>query len=729
MIGFVVVSHSARLAEGICELAAQMAQGKVRLAPAGGASDAENPIGTDAFKVVQAIEGVYSEHGVLVLMDLGSALLSAEMAIELLSDDKRAHVRLLPGPIVERAVEAVSLAAAGASMAEILAGPSGSAAEGAEESLEITVTDPAGLHARPAAGVVRVSRRFDARVTVNGRDAASINDLLGLGARRGDRVRISARGPEAAKAVHAVAEALAAPPGLPGSEGIAIGPVMKVREVTAPVKARTVDDPRAENERLLEAIRRAEAETRSLRDSAGPQEAGIFDAQLLFLEDPAVVARASRIILEERHSAAFAWQTAAGELPTADTKDLVGRVLRILSPEATTLIQPRQPSILVAHDLTPSQVKELDPRLTLGLCLESGATSAHSVILARAMGIPAVVGLGPLISTLADGMTVGIDGAKGAIWIEPAENELAELERRRGEWLESRRTAAVLRHKPACTRDGRRIRVFANISGVAEAAEAIANGAEGVGVLRTEFLFLKRNSPPDEDEQFEAYRAIAETLGDRPLVIRTLDIGGDKPLPYVEIGEEANPFLGWRGLRLTLERRDLLETQLRAIVRASPGRHIEILLPMVSSVDEVRQVRKLLGTSDLGVGVMIEVSAAVAIADQLAREAAFFSIGTNDLSQYVMAADRTNARVAALADPLQPPVLRMVRQAVEAGRAAGIPVTLCGEVAANTQATPLLLGLGLEEFSVSAPLIPGLKQAISQSSMAEAEEIARRALF
>jgi phosphocarrier protein FPr len=330
------------------------------------------------------------------------------------------------------------------------------------------------------------------------------------------------------------------------------------------------------------------------------------------------------------------------------------------------------------------------------------------------MGIPAVVGAGAAVSELTDGSTIAIDGETGAVWLNPTPEEIAELERRRREWLESRRAAETDRHKPAYTRDGRRIRVLANISGVQEAAAAIDCGAEGIGVLRTEFLFLNRTSPPGEDEQYEAYRAIAAMLGDRPLVIRTLDIGGDKPLPYVEIEQEANPFLGLRGIRLTLQRRNLLEPQLRAIVRAGRGHRIEILLPMVSTVDEVRQVKQILGACDLPVGVMIETPAAVAIAEDLARAAAFFSIGTNDLAQYVMAADRTNPRVAALADPLQPAVVKMMRQTIEAARAAGIPVTLCGEVAADTKATRLLLDLGFEEFSVSAPLIPGLKRAIAQ---------------
>jgi phosphocarrier protein FPr len=363
------------------------------------------------------------------------------------------------------------------------------------------------------------------------------------------------------------------------------------------------------------------------------------------------------------------------------------------------------------------------------------------VILARAMGIPVVAGLGPGISALADGTIVAVDGEQGTLWISPDAGQVQALEGRRQSWLAARRAAELERHKPAATRDGRRIRVLANISGVAEAAQALACGAEGVGVLRTEFLFLGRAAAPGEEEQVAAYRAIAEALGGRQLNIRALDIGGDKTLPYVEIGEEANPFLGWRGIRVMLSRRDLFRTQLRAILRAGATQAVELLLPMITSLDELRETKAMVGEAEaelereglpfrrnIGIGVMIEVPAAVAVADRLAREASFFSIGSNDLIQYVMAADRTNSRVAPIADPFQPAVLRMIRQTIEAGRGGGIGVALCGELAGDPLAAPLLLGLGLEEFSVSAPLIPELKRAISCWSAPEAEGVAQEAL-
>ncbi|HEY2013404.1 MAG TPA: phosphoenolpyruvate--protein phosphotransferase [Bryobacteraceae bacterium] len=795
MIGIVVVSHSARLAEGVCELAAQVAQGKVLLAPAGGTDDPQNPIGTDAFRVMQAIESVYSPDGVLVFMDLGSAVLSAETALELLDEDKRAHVRLCSAPVVEGAISAASLAAAGAAIEEILremrAAPQAAPAPptGPVDERLVTITNRLGLHARPAAQLLRLVRRFQSRVTIENVshpagpfEANGIHGILSLGARQGHQLRLRAEGPDAPRAL-AELEAFIqsgsgdreerrepAPPGIqaPGaralagiaaSAGIAIAPLFRLRPAHIRYDAREVEDPEAQRERLLAAIRAAQDETRTLYDwaarNATGDEAAIFDAQSLFLEDPALLDAASQMVLDRRVNAEFAWQESSARIAAeiralddpylrarvADVEDIAARVLRRLSGGATLPLHLQQPSILAAHDLTPSQVQEFDPALVLGLCLESGSASSHSVILARALGIPVVAGLGPSLSALPEGTIVALDGERGTVWISPDSNEVEALNRGRAQWLDGRRKAGLDRHRPAATRDGRAIKVLANISGVAEAADAVSFGAEGVGVLRTEFLFLHRTSAPGEEEQVAAYRAIAQALGGRPLIVRTLDVGGDKSLPYVDIGEEANPFLGWRGIRITLGRRDLFRTQLRAILRAGADHAVSLLLPMVASLDELRETKTILREveaelhseavpfrKNIAVGVMIEVPAAVALAPELAREAAFFSIGSNDLIQYSMAADRTNSRVAALADSFQPAVLRMIRQAVEAGRSAGIDVTLCGELAADPLATPLLLGMGLAEFSVSAALVPGLKQAIARWTIPEAEAIARKAM-
>ncbi len=817
MIAFVIVCHSAKLAEGVCELASQAAQAKVRLAAAGGTVDPKNPIGTDAFKVLQAIESVYSEDGVLVLMDLGSAVLSAETALDLLPENKRSRVRLCPAPLVEGAVGAVSQAAAGAGLDEIIreaqaaleakiaqihvgvaagvAPPKPMAEPDSSEPWHeavVTLPNRLGLHARPAAQLIRLARRFHARITIENLsapagpfDAVSITGVLSLGARQGHQLRIRAQGFEAhqalieltafiasgcgesesldvALATTSPAPAQPAPGeliGIAASAGIAIGPLARLRPNVVQATARTVDNAEAEWQRLQMAIRAAQEETRALYDwakaHAGEYEAGIFDAQLLFLEDPDLIGSASHSILTDHWNAEFAWEIATGKLAerlrsledpylrarAADVEDVTSRVIARLTGLGSAPIHLLQPSIVAAHDLAPSEVKEFDPGLVLGVCLETGSATAHSVILLRAMAIPVVVGLGPGLSAIADGTTLATDGQQGRVWASPDADEARKIDNRREAWLAARRAAQQTRQKPAATRDGHRIRVLANLKSVDETAEALDCGAEGVGLLRTEFLFLAREVPPSEEDQLIAYRTVAEALASRPLVIRTLDIGGDKPVPYIEVGEEANPELGWRGIRVTLDRRDLLRTQLRAILRAGCGHSVDIMFPMVSTLDELREAKAALVQvetelerdgipfqKDSKVGIMVEVPATVAVADQLAREANFFSIGSNDLVQYVMAADRTNARVAPLADPFQPAVLRMLHEAIQAGRKAGIGVCLCGELAADALATPVLIGMGLEQFSVSAKLIPELKQAIARWTLAEAQAIACRAL-
>lgn len=803
MIGLVVVSHSARLAEGVCELAEQVARGGVRLAAAGGSGDPEHPLGTDAFGVLQAIESVWDSDGVIVFTDIGSAVLSAETALEMLDAERRGRVCLCPAPVVEGAVAAAAQAAAGAALAEIVeeaARAAGAkripqAGEDRTATLDavVTIGNPHGLHARPAARLVRLARRFQARVDVENVtrrtgpvSAAGINGLLALGARRHDQLRVTSNGPDAAAALAEVrrfletgcGEAATAPltdagtaaprrtgrqgeiHGLPGSAGIAIGPLERFQAV-GPILdlGRNPDQPHGELERLRASLSAARQETRALESwalaHAGDDEAGIFAAQSLLLEDAEMAGAAARLINDDGLTAEAAWRRVTSELArrigssedaylasrSADVSDAAERVLHKLGGGRGGTLRLTRPCVVAAHDLTPSEVQQLDPALVLGVCLEMGSAGAHSIILARSMGIPAVVGLGPEMGAVPEGATVALDGAAGTVWVSPAAEQTLALEGARERWLAARAAAAVERSKPARTHDGALVTVLANIGSVAEAAEAVAQGAAGVGVLRTEFLFLHRTAPPDEEEQMAAYRAIADTMDGRPLTIRTLDIGGDKPVPYIDAGEESNPFLGWRGIRLTLARRDILRTQLRAILRAAAGRNVEILLPMISSLDEVRQARALVAEVEnelsrqnevfcrgVALGVMIEVPAAAAIADQLAREASFFSIGTNDLVQYLMAADRTNPRVSPLADALQPAVLRLVRDVVGAGRTAGIGVTLCGELAADTLATPVLIGLGLHEFSVSPPLVPELKHAIGRITVQQAGEAGAAAL-
>lgn len=878
MIGVVIVSHSARLAEGVAELAEQAAQGRVRVAAAGGTGDESNPIGTDAFRVLAAIEAVFSEDGVLVLMDLGSAVLSAETAVEFLEESRQPFVRLCPGPVVEGAVAAVSVAAAGCTLDEAsaeavralegkigqLAGgvrefeggaaiggraagrpavaapereadagglshgapvvisaggvtdstgafsgehatgvgglsndtafgggtaevirPAGSATGGGAADAGalfgrlVVVPNPLGLHARPATKFIRLARGFDARVTVENTsrpgpaDGGSLNGILGLGARKGSQLHLRARGPEAPAALDALAAFIAsgcgddpvdaprsteravpaegALSGIPASAGFAVGPLFRLHVAAPAVARRRTGEAEPEWRRLQSALSEARSETRTLyewaRNHAGENEAGIFDAQALFLEDPALLEPAKGAIFDDGLDAASAWQSASEAMVrqlfatgdpyfsarAGDIADAGGRVLRRLTGAEDEPLTVTQPSILAGYDLLPSQVEKLDPALILGVCLESGSASAHSAILARARGIPAVVGVGPALASIPEGRVVAMDGERGVLRVDPPVEECGRFEQRRREWLASREVSHGLRTAPARTADGVPVTILANLSRESEAAEAIEYGAEGVGVLRTEFLFLHRRTAPSEEEQFTAYRNIASVMGGRPLVIRTLDIGGDKAVPYIDIGAESNPFLGWRGVRLTLGQPELFETQLRAIVRvAAEGFPVEVLLPMVSTPSELREakaiVRGLSPGRDIPVGVMIEVPAAVSNAIRLAPEVSRLSIGTNDLVQYLMAADRTNSRVAKIADYFQPAVLQAIRQVVESGRPSGTRVDVCGEMGADPRAVPLLLGLGIRELSVSPPLIPELKRAIARWTIAEAEALARQAL-
>ena len=486
----------------------------------------------------------------------------------------------------------------------------------------------------------------------------------------------------------------------------------------------------------------------------GDNEVAIFDAHLLFLEDPALIEAVRARIFERRLNAEAAWATVVDELVTtyraledaymqeraADVADVGQRVLRQLTGTSTVLDLP-QPAILVATDLTPSDTAQLDPTKVLGICTTLGSATSHSAILARTLGIPAVVGVGSEVLNWTNGTLLGLDGEGGKVWVNPEPDTLAALQAKQDARIAAQQQARATAQHPAVTRDGRQVTVVANIGGIADAQVALNLGAEGVGLLRTEFLYLDRTTAPSEAEQLEVYQEIAQAIGTRPLIIRALDVGGDKPLPYLGLQQEANSFLGWRGIRFCLDQPHILKTQLRAILRASPGHQIKVMFPMVGTVAEVQGAKAILAQAQaelrqsnipfdevMEVGIMVEVPSAVVLADQLAAEVDFFSIGTNDLSQYIMACDRTNPRVATLADALHPAVLRMVHQTVEAGHKAGIWVGLCGELAAEPLAAPILLGLGLDEISLNPQAIPTLKQAISQLTVAEAEAIAKAAL-
>ena len=806
MVGIVIVSHSKQLALGIQELAMQMVQGRISLAVAAGIDDPENPLGTDAIQVHQAIANVYSDDGVLVLMDLGSAVMSAEMAVEFLDPKQRDKVHLLEAPLVEGAIAAVIAAACGSKIEQVIAEARGALAAKAsqlgiaigqplvgsnEESrtnsrentqqIRLSIRNPLGLHARPAARFVACAARFQSEIKVRNLTrntdtvrADSINKVLTLGVSQGHELMITATGTDASQAIAAFQalvennfgeEHTSVPishsslQGIPASAGVAIAPVFLYRPAPHEVLRSDVNDVDAELQLLENAIQAARQEIQLLLSQAstqiGDSEAAIFDAHLLFLEDPTLLEAVHQRILQQHLNVEVAWSSVVEELANqyrslddsylqaraADVVDVGQRVLRLLLGNETNKLNFSESVILVTTDLSPSDTAQLDRSKVLGICTTSGSATSHSAIIARSLGIPAVLGVSEEVLHLADGTLMALDGESGEVWLEPETDILAALEVKRDARQSMQQQALFTANQPAITRDSQQITAVANIGGIADAQVAVNLGAEGVGLLRTEFLYLQKTSAPSEEEQYQVYQAIAQILDRRPLIIRTLDIGGDKPLPYLNLPSETNPFLGLRGIRFCLDRQDIFKTQLRAILRASVQRNIKVMFPMIATVEEIQAAKAILAQvqaelqnigipfdEGMEVGMMIEVPSAVVLADKLAAEVDFFSIGTNDLSQYVMACDRTNPRVANLADALHPAVLRMIQTTVQAAHTAGIWVSLCGEVASDPLAAPILLGLGLDEVSLNPQSIPAFKQAIARFTLAQAQAIAITAL-
>lgn len=787
MVSIVIVSHSLLLARGIEELAHQMSAGRVPIAVAAGIDDPDNPIGTDAVAIMTAIESVYSAGGVVVLMDMGSAILSAEMALELLDEDMRAGVRLIAAPVVEGTMSAVASAAAGLDIGAVvdeamgalsaklghLSPPEPRAAEAPAPGTDVhraefawTVRNPNGIHARPAARIVAAAGASAGNVAVRkagvSANAKSLNALAGLNIRQGDEIQFLAEGDDAGETIAALrrvaedhfgeaglvaqgvtqtdeAEEAVTPAqagavtGIAVSEGIAMAnarwfvsarPVIKPREASAP----------AEEERLL--AQTIATVTARLEQQGRGAQGEIFLAHKAMLDDPELRLNASARI-NSGETAESAWmavmQATAAQYRDAESRylqereadvhDLTDQVLRELCGSDGESFTTDAPCILLAKDLMPSQVAGLNKEHILGICLSGGGKTSHSAILARAMGIPALVRATGCAGYVKDGQPVILDGFTGRLWYAPDRDTADALAQRGAEWRQARAEAEKNAHQPALTRAGRRIAVLANIGGVADIDEALRCGAEGVGLFRTEFLFQDSPELPGEDAQYEAYCRVAAAFGEQPVTIRTLDVGGDKPLPAYPMPAEENPFLGLRGIRLCLARPTLFEPQIRALLRAAREYgNIQVMFPMVSTQEEVAQARAIVRrqAEALGIpaaqwpklGIMIEVPAAVLIADTLAQEVDFFSIGTNDLTQYIMAADRGNDAVAELVDYTHPAVLSAIETVCRAGSRHGIPVSMCGEMAGDRRQTGLLLSLGLEKLSASATLLPGLKEEI-----------------
>jgi len=552
--------------------------------------------------------------------------------------------------------------------------------------------------------------------------------------------------------------------GIPVSQGVSRSRVVVLdRTRIDPAKWGILEsDPAGEEDRLqaslMETRRQILAVQERLREALGAKEAQIFDAHLLVLEDPMLIEEATRFIREDLVTAEFAlhkasekYAEALGKVDdsylserAADIRDVAQRVLADLMDQAlcTGLADLTEPCVVVAHDLTPSDTAMMDPAMVLGFATEVGSRTSHTAILARSLRIPAVLGLGEAISELHTGESVLLDGFNGFVVIDPSEQTLFEYGQLVDRQTSIEKSLEVIHDDAAETRDGHRIILSANIERAADVESVLQCGAIGVGLFRTEFLFINRSDLPNEEEQFAAYRKVTESLEPDPVIIRTLDLGGDKLLSHVNVAEEMNPFLGWRAIRLCLQEKDLFRTQLRAILRASVFGNLKIMYPMISGVEELDAANVLLDecreqlrdegvafAEDVEIGVMIETPSAAMIADSLARRVKFFSIGTNDLIQYALAVDRLNEKIAHLYEPTHPGILRLIKATVDAGQAHGIWTGICGEMAGDLAAVPLLLGLGVSELSVTPSMVPRVKMLICSIEMSEARKLAEFALY
>jgi len=651
-------------------------------------------------------------------------------------------------------------------------------AETAGEALrrKVRVGLPHGLHARPAALVAHEAGRFAAEIAleIGGRraNARSPVSVMALAVRAGDELEVVAIGADAAAALEALARAMAdgeavvaalplakptpAPPpssplsvlgGVPAAPGLAIGAAVRLIEPEVVVRVEA-DAPAAERAALAVALAGVQVTLAGRVVTGAAQGREIAEAHLAFLADPELQREADAAIAGGA-SAGVAWSRAIGGYVdqlraagdarmmerAADLTDLQRQVLLQLSGETLAPVALPDNAIVLADDILPSQLMELDPKRVAGLATSRGGPTSHVAILAAGMNIPAVVALGPRVLSIEDGALVILDGDEGRLQVAPKPAEIAAAQIRLSERRQRRARAQASAQEPCRMADGTRIEVFANLGAVAEAAAAVESGAEGCGLLRTEFLFMDRASAPDEDEQFAAYQSIAAALDGRPLVVRTLDIGADKPVAYVPLPPQANPALGVRGVRLSFAWPELFRAQLRAILRVQPAGQAQIMLPMVASVAELRAARAI--AADLAtelrvdlpkLGVMVETPAAAVTADLLAAEADFLSIGTNDLAQYALAMDRTSAELAAQVDALHPAVLRLVREAAAGGAKRGRTVAVCGSLASEIAAAPILIGLGVTELSAAPAAIPDLKAAIRELTMRQCRDIAERAL-
>ena len=548
--------------------------------------------------------------------------------------------------------------------------------------------------------------------------------------------------------------------GIAGSEGIGIGKVVIIEDHDITIETKHVPETDSEIARLQEAIEKFVEITNKMADkmdeTVGKKDADILRGHIQMLQDPMIEEQISSLIIAEKITAEMAVdqvleQTAEmfSQIPdellqqrATDFRDIKARMIKLLMEiEDVDISQVPAGTVLVAKDLTPSMTAGIKPENIEGILTEMGGKTSHSAILARAMEIPAVLSIEGICDIVKNGDTVVLDGTSGEALVNPEEDVVKEFEDKREQFAKDKALLKAYAGKPSVTKDGTKVELVCNIGKPEDAKKAVECDGEGIGLFRTEFLFMDRDSIPTEDEQFEAYKAVAETMKGKPVIIRTLDIGGDKDVPYLGLEKEENPFLGFRAIRFCLQRQDIYKTQLKALVKASAYGKIKIMVPLVTGVDELRQVKTMVAdimkefdekdvpyNKNIEIGVMMETPAACMMADALAKEAAFFSIGTNDLTGYTMAVDRGNAKVAYLYSTYNPAVLRAIKRIIECGRKEGIMVGMCGEAAAGPKLIPLLLAFGLDEFSVSATSVLKTRKIISDCDVAACKKLAEKVM-
>lgn len=808
MVGLVLVSHSKRLVSGILDVVEQMTQGTVPVVVAAGSGDDENPIGTNPLIVMSAIEAAQQGDGVIVLVDFGSAIITAETAVDLLPDDEQKKVFLSPAPFVEGSLAAAVQISLGENIETILKEissiiPTKAKRLGIEsdglyaatknkeippsrdksEEISIVVPNQLGLHARPAARIAGTLGGYVADVwLIRGAESAnarSLNQVTMLTIQQGETVQFRAQGADSKDALSALLAlasenfgdvdkpdfrlrgASMSQGGIAAAPGSALGPIVWYRPTLPEIKRTTVADSEGEMVRLAEAIAMARIELAELEHKASgsaesAEEAEFFALHSMLLDDPYITCSAHDLMTKSKYNAESAWaetiektmeryRTLQNEYVrgrAADVLDVGARVLRALTGEEFHGPEITEPSILVASDLGPSDMVDLDKEKVLGIVTQEGGATSHVAVFARALKIPAVAGVKALVESLLNGDIVGLNGSTGEVWISPDSRQREKIAQLRAQWdehLQEIRSKAV---EPAVTRDGKSVRVEVNVNSADTIQDSLTAGADGIGILRTEYLYLNRDNAPSEEEQYRVYSTAAALLEGEPLVISTADLGGENALPYLESDStERNICFDKRGVRYSLAHKSMFLEQIKALLRTAAAHPIKILIPMVSQLTELREVYGIINearamlkkegvpcAANVEVGVVIEVPSSVFLADQLAREADFFVLGGDDLARYVMVYDAKNSVLGTEYTELHPAILRIVRDIIRLAHDAQIPVSVGGEITSNLQAVFVLVGLGVDSLAVSATSLEQTKDLIRTIVTTDAREVALEAM-